>query len=201
MHSSRIGYRGRSSFFLAVERQCYCMGGCWLGQIPAGSSRCGLVNKPTEIGHTSLAMSHVSSSQQANRQGGGTEPLHVSTPLALKSCPSTSPTHLGLCAIGWELSASTVLRDATHARAGASTGALRANSVCAKSVLWGRQDTRGYGATVARLTPDQKVGSSNLSALILPTRRIEGCGLQILWQRALEPPRSHFSRNARRIGK
>ena len=26
---------------------------------------------------------------------------------------------------------------------------------------------RGYGATVARLTPDQKVGSSNLSALIL----------------------------------
>ena len=28
----------------------------------------------------------------------------------------------------------------------------------------------GYGATVARLTPDQKVGSSNLSALIFPTR-------------------------------
>ena len=26
--------------------------------------------------------------------------------------------------------------------------------------------TGGYGATVARLTPDQKVGSSNLSALI-----------------------------------
>ena len=26
---------------------------------------------------------------------------------------------------------------------------------------------RGYGATVARLTPDQKVGSSNLSALIV----------------------------------
>ena len=25
----------------------------------------------------------------------------------------------------------------------------------------------GYGATVARLTPDQKVGSSNLSALIV----------------------------------
>ena len=25
---------------------------------------------------------------------------------------------------------------------------------------------RGYGATAARLTPDQKVGSSNLSALI-----------------------------------
>ena len=26
--------------------------------------------------------------------------------------------------------------------------------------------SRGYGATAARLTPDQKVGSSNLSALI-----------------------------------
>ena len=64
-----------------------------------------------------------------------------------------------------------------------------------------RSAMRGYGATAARLTPDQKVGSSNLSALILPTRRTQGCGLQILWQRALEPPRSHFSRNARRIGK
>ena len=31
-----------------------------------------------------------------------------------------------------------------------------------------RLSKRGYGATVARLTPDQKVGSSNLSALILP---------------------------------
>ena len=29
------------------------------------------------------------------------------------------------------------------------------------------EDIRGYGATVARLTPDQKVGSSNLSALIV----------------------------------
>ena len=27
---------------------------------------------------------------------------------------------------------------------------------------------RGYGATAARLTPDQKVGSSNLSALTFP---------------------------------
>ena len=37
-------------------------------------------------------------------------------------------------------------------------------------VFWGMQDRclwhRGYGATAARLTPDQKVGSSNLSALI-----------------------------------
>ena len=29
-----------------------------------------------------------------------------------------------------------------------------------------RQQQRGYGATAARLTPDQKVGSSNLSGLI-----------------------------------
>ena len=28
-------------------------------------------------------------------------------------------------------------------------------------------DRRGYGAMAARLTPDQKVGSSNLSGLIL----------------------------------
>ena len=33
-------------------------------------------------------------------------------------------------------------------------------------VVWEVQFQRGYGATVARLTPDQKVGSSNLSALI-----------------------------------
>ena len=31
-----------------------------------------------------------------NRQGGGIEPLHVSMPLDLKSCPSTSLTHPGL---------------------------------------------------------------------------------------------------------
>ena len=30
----------------------------------------------------------------------------------------------------------------------------------------GNKQHRGYGATAARLTPDQKVGSSNLSALI-----------------------------------
>ena len=35
------------------------------------------------------------------------------------------------------------------------------------AVLVGVVHHRGYGATVARLTPDQKVGSSNLSALIL----------------------------------
>ena len=31
----------------------------------------------------------------SNRQGGGIEPLHVSMPHELKSCPSTSPTHPG----------------------------------------------------------------------------------------------------------
>jgi hypothetical protein len=31
---------------------------------------------------------------------------------------------------------------------------------------------RGYGATAARLTPDQKVGSSNLSALMFMPSRI-----------------------------
>ena len=34
---------------------------------------------------------------QRTRQEGGIEPLHVSMPHELKSCPSTSPTHPGLC--------------------------------------------------------------------------------------------------------
>ena len=38
-----------------------------------------------------------------------------------------------------------------------------------------QQHPRGYGATAARLTPDQKVGSSNLSALI-SMRRMGGLG-------------------------
>ena len=33
--------------------------------------------------------------QISQRQGGGIEPLHVSMPHELKSCPSTSPTHPG----------------------------------------------------------------------------------------------------------
>ena len=33
--------------------------------------------------------------QADERQGGGIEPLHVSMPQELKSCPSTSPTHPG----------------------------------------------------------------------------------------------------------
>ena len=41
------------------------------------------------------------------------------------------------------------------------TGACIADVVFEGYVHW------GYGATAARLTPDQKVGSSNLSALIL----------------------------------
>ena len=48
----------------------------------------------------------------------------------------------------------------------------------------------GYGATAARLTPDQKVGSSNLSALILPTIRIPVCGLKTPCQRELARPRT-----------
>ena len=35
---------------------------------------------------------------------------------------------------------------------------------------------RGYGATAARLTPDQKVGSSNLSALICLLVCMRGLG-------------------------
>ena len=33
--------------------------------------------------------------REAGRRGGGIEPLHVSMPHELKSCPSTSPTHPG----------------------------------------------------------------------------------------------------------
>ena len=43
----------------------------------------------------------------------------------------------------------------------------------------------GYGATVARLTPDQKVGSSNLSALIFQNGYIFMCS-----PCALNPPHS-----------
>ena len=61
---------------------------------------------------------------------------------------------------------------------------LRRLSTCPSSAAggWGRLlglASRGYGATAARLTPDQKVGSSNLSGLIfgagcrLPGRRAQ----------------------------
>ena len=43
-------------------------------------------------------------------------------------------------------------------------GAPRATKCCTSE---GHVRSRGYGATAARLTPDQKVGSSNLSALII----------------------------------
>ena len=46
----------------------------------------------------------------------------------------------------------------------ASPGGSPWHFFCDKLLPEDRQ--RGYGATVARLTPDQKVGSSNLSALI-----------------------------------
>ena len=45
---------------------------------------------------------------------------------------------------------------------------VHAQSIYRTICVWmGSAVTRGYGATAARLTPDQKVGSSNLSALIL----------------------------------
>ena len=98
-------------------------------------------------------------------------------PLELKSSPSTSPTHLGPCAISWKLIAPKALRNTgMRARASAPSGVLRGHNVCAVRVSLGSKYRRGYGATAARLTPDQKVGSSNLSALILPTIRIPGCG-------------------------
>ena len=40
------------------------------------------------------------------------------------------------------------------------------HQVCRLGHLASHFYQRGYGATVARLTPDQKVGSSNLSALM-----------------------------------
>ena len=47
--------------------------------------------------------------------------------------------------------------------------ARRAARVCAAASRPQRRLQRVYGATVARLTPDQKVGSSNLSALSFTT--------------------------------
>ena len=125
-------------------------------------------------------------------------------PLELKSSPSTSPTHLGLCAISWKLNAAKALRNGMRARASAPSGVLRGHSICAIRVSWGSKDRRGYGATAARLTPDQKVGSSNLSALILPTRRIPGCGVEIPCQGALARPRKdseHGIRHAQCIAR
>ena len=45
---------------------------------------------------------------------------------------------------------------------------------------------RGYGATAARLTPDQKVGSSNLSALIF----VNGETFQRLQRICIASPKS-----------
>ena len=46
---------------------------------------------------------------------------------------------------------------------------------------------RGYGATAARLTPDQKVGSSNLSSLILCRRGLGSNLAQHRWRRVHIP--------------
>ena len=55
-----------------------------------------------------------------------------------------------------------------------------------------KQTPRGYGATAARLTPDQKVGSSNLSVLTLPlavadARTARSLAGQVSRQRAPAP--------------
>ena len=42
-------------------------------------------------------------------------------------------------------------------------------------------DKWGYGATVARLTPDQKVGSSNLSALTFFVSKFDKGKCRCLW--------------------
>ena len=49
----------------------------------------------------------------------------------------------------------------------------------------------GYGATVARLTPDQKVGSSNLSALILSKWKMQGRFLEVLLETLIWAIRQH----------
>ena len=60
--------------------------------------------------------------------------------------------------------------DAAAAAARVEIGLLLSCAHC--RVLRAAQSlARGYGATAARLTPDQKVGSSNLSALIFAERR------------------------------
>ena len=46
---------------------------------------------------------------------------------------------------------------------------------------WAIADKRGYGATVARLTPDQKVGSSNLSALTFFVSKFDKGKCRCLW--------------------
>ena len=68
---------------------------------------------------------------------------------------------------------------------------LRVVTMCARfASRWEAKTQWGYGATAARLTPDQKVGSSNLSALIFPTMRFPGCGLEIPCQGARAHPRT-----------
>ena len=51
---------------------------------------------------------------------------------------------------------------------------------------------RGYGATAARLTPDQKVGSSNLSGLIFRNPIFTVKTREILKQRETQCEGNHF---------
>ena len=72
----------REVVFLCVDGMICC---------GAREARRAMGDKPHNIGqHSSL-----NGCEHAERQGGGIEPLHVSMPHELKSCPSTSPTHPG----------------------------------------------------------------------------------------------------------
>jgi hypothetical protein len=129
-----------------------------------------------------------------HRRRGGIEPLHVSMPRELRSRPGTSPTHSGCCrtitalcvcharakstARGFEplraepngflvhhLNHSVTLSvfESLPCLVICNCGLRRGKSMLC--IILTRYFQGGYGATVARLTPDQKVGSSNLSAL------------------------------------
>ena len=66
-----------------------------------------------------------------------------------------------------------------------------------KNISW------GYGATVARLTPDEKVGSSNLSALIIGYIANTTAARSLLWCACVPRgirTRPHFSTNVQREG-
>ena len=78
-----------------------------------------------------------------------------------------------------ETSHSSPLKQAPYVMPGARQTSSSALPACMLifdvfTTIWAFASTRGYGATAARLTPDQKVGSSNLSALIFFLRSAEG---------------------------
>jgi hypothetical protein len=72
----------REMVLLCVDGRICC--GAWEARRAAG-------DQPHNIGQRSS----LNGCAHAERQGGGIEPLHVSMPHELKSCPSTSPTHPG----------------------------------------------------------------------------------------------------------